>query len=90
MYGSTSLVSHFPRSQTPQCNGRIEVPSGNMTARKNHHHERGTYRQRGKRTGAAADDRAPNGQNQEEGPDEFSEVLVHDLSPSTLDCDIFS
>jgi hypothetical protein len=61
-----------------------------MTAGKDHHHERGTDRQRGKGTGTVAGDRAPNGYNQEEGPDEFSEVLAHDLSPSTIDCDIFN
>jgi hypothetical protein len=61
-----------------------------MTARKDHHHERGTDCQRGEGTGTVADDRAPNCQNQEKGPDEFSEVFVHDLPPSTLDCDVFS
>jgi hypothetical protein len=48
-----------------------------MTAGKNHDHERGTDCQRGQRTGTVADDGAPNGQNQEKGSDEFSEVLVH-------------
>jgi hypothetical protein len=51
-----------------QRDGRIEVPSGNMPARKNHHHERGTDCQRGERTGTLADDRAPNGQNQKKVP----------------------
>src|ERR1700689_1357755 len=55
------------------------MPSGNMTARENHHHKRGTDCQRGERSGAVADDRAPNCQNQEKGPNEFSEVLVHEL-----------
>jgi hypothetical protein len=50
-----------------------------MPARENHDHERGTDCQRGDRTGTVADDRAPNCQNQEKGPDEFSDVLVHDL-----------
>jgi hypothetical protein len=52
-----------------------------MPARKNHHHERGTDGQWGERTGAVADDSAPNRQNQEKGPDKFSDVLSHDLPP---------
>src|ERR1700692_4471497 len=56
-----------------------------MTARKDHHHKRGTDCQRGERTGTLADDRAPNCQNQEEGSDKFSHVLLHKQSPSTLD-----
>jgi hypothetical protein len=56
-----------------------------MTTRKNHHHERGTDRQRSERTGALADDCTPNSQNQEKGSDEFSDVLVHDLPPVIFD-----
>jgi hypothetical protein len=36
----------FPAGPNTERNGRIEVPSGNMPAGKNHHHERGTDRQR--------------------------------------------
>ena len=47
----------LPAQPDAQRNGRIEVTSGDMTARENHHHERGTDCQRGKRAGAVADDR---------------------------------
>ena len=60
-----------------KCETKDVVPSGDMPACKNHHHERGTDCQWGERTGALTDDRAPNGQNQKEGPDKFSDVLLH-------------
>jgi hypothetical protein len=49
-----------------------------MTARKNHHHERGTDRQWGERTCAVTDDGASNSQNEEECTNEFSDVFVQD------------
>src|SRR5258708_6034645 len=49
-------------------NRRIEVTPGNMPARKNYHHERGTDCQRRQRTATVADDRAPNCQNQKKVP----------------------
>jgi hypothetical protein len=52
-----------------------------MTAGKNHHHKRGTDCQRRKRTRPMADDGAPNGQHQEKGSDEFSDVLIHHRPP---------
>jgi hypothetical protein len=56
-----------------------------MPTRENHHHERGTNRQRGERTCTRADDRAPNGQNEEKGPNKFSDVFVHNLPPPGVD-----
>jgi hypothetical protein len=50
-----------------------------MPAGKDHYRERGADREWGERTGAVADDRAPDSQNQEKRPDEFSKVFVHDL-----------
>src|SRR4029077_21246644 len=58
----------LPAQPNAQRNGRIEVGPGNMPARKNHHHERGTDRQRGERTSTATDHGAPNGQNQKKAP----------------------
>jgi hypothetical protein len=51
------------------------MPTRNMSACKNHHHKRGTDCYRGKRAGAVADDRIPNGQNQKESPDELTYLL---------------
>src|SRR4051812_48547202 len=50
-----------------------------MAARVNQHHERRPDSQRRNHARPAPDHRAADGQNEEESPDEFRDVLVHAL-----------
>ncbi len=51
--------------------------AGDVAAGINHHHERRSNRKWGDDSRSPADYRAPDGQNEEESPDEFRDVLVH-------------
>ena len=53
--------------------------SGNVAAGKDHYHQRRTDGQRGNDTGRSANDRATDGQNEEECPNQFADIFVHDV-----------
>jgi len=64
----------------PEGHRRIVMAPRDMAAGKDHDHERGADGQGRDNPSPAADDRATNGENQEEGSDQFSDVFIHELA----------
>jgi len=72
----------FSTNENGECDCWIEVPARNVAAGEDHNHENCADGERRDNAGRAGDDSAPDGENEEEGADEFRDIFSHFSFPN--------